>query len=115
MVMIPGWQSGDCEFKYWIFFLFLKENPSLISLILNTKSEKHDYLNTTRPRYFLGKIITRFLQVIDHHYGHRVGQNLFSIQNMTLENKLALEEYVKQFDIYFYSSTFFSILSISSD
>ena len=34
------------EFKYSTgIFNFLKEKPSLISLILNTKSEKHDWVN----------------------------------------------------------------------
>ena len=39
----PDWESVGCEFKYRIF-CFWKEKPSLISLILNTKSEKHVYL-----------------------------------------------------------------------
>ena len=47
MVMIPDWQSVDCEFKYSTGFLkFFEEKakkPSLISLILNTKSEKYEW------------------------------------------------------------------------
>ena len=43
MVMTPDWESVGCEFKHRIgIFRFWKEKPSLISLILNTKSEKHD-------------------------------------------------------------------------
>ena len=41
MVMTPDWESVGCEFKYRTF-CFWKEKPSLISLILNTKLEKHD-------------------------------------------------------------------------
>ena len=37
--MTPESESVGCEFKYRNF-CFWKENPSLISLILNTKSEK---------------------------------------------------------------------------
>ena len=42
--MIPDWEPVGCyEFKYATgIFSFLKEKPSLISLILNTKSEKHE-------------------------------------------------------------------------
>ena len=41
MVMTPDWESVGCEFKYSTgIFSFLKEKPSLINLILNTKSEK---------------------------------------------------------------------------
>ena len=36
------WESVGCEFKYRNAF-FWKEKPSLISLILNTKSEKHEW------------------------------------------------------------------------
>ena len=44
MVMTPDWESVICEFKYSTgIFSFLKEKPSLVSLILNTKLEKHDY------------------------------------------------------------------------
>ena len=43
MVMTPDWEPVGCEFKYNTgIFSFLKEKPSLISLILNTKSEKHE-------------------------------------------------------------------------
>ena len=38
VVMTPDWESVGCEFKYRNAF-FLKEKPSLI---LNTKSEKHE-------------------------------------------------------------------------
>ena len=42
MVKTPDWESVGCEFKYRIFFgFFWKRNSSLISLILNIKSEKH--------------------------------------------------------------------------
>ena len=41
VVMTPDWESVGCEFKYRNAF-FWKEKPSLISLILNTKSEKHE-------------------------------------------------------------------------
>ena len=39
--MTPYLESVGCEFEYRTF-CFWKERPSLISLILNTKSEKHD-------------------------------------------------------------------------
>ena len=45
VVKTPDWELDlvGCEFKYSNFWgFFWKENPSLISLILNTKSEKHD-------------------------------------------------------------------------
>ena len=42
MVMTPDWQSIGCEFKYRNFS-FSDEKLSLISVILNTKSEKHDW------------------------------------------------------------------------
>ena len=49
MVMTPDWESVGCEFKHSTgIFSFLKEKPSLISLILNTKLEKHDW-NVLRP------------------------------------------------------------------
>ena len=42
MFMIPDWELVGCEFKYSTgIFSFLKEKSSLISLILNTKSEIH--------------------------------------------------------------------------
>ena len=38
-VMIPDWESVGCEFKYSTgLFSFSKEMPSLVSLILNTKT-----------------------------------------------------------------------------
>ena len=42
MVMTPDWESVGCEFKYskGIFIFLIKK--SLISLILNTKLEKHE-------------------------------------------------------------------------
>ena len=43
MVMTPDWESVGCEFKYSTgTFIFLNEKPSLVSLILNTESEKHE-------------------------------------------------------------------------
>ena len=42
VVKTPDLESVGCEFKYRIF-CFWKEKSSLISLILNTKSEKHDW------------------------------------------------------------------------
>ena len=43
MVLTPDWEVVGCEFKYSTgIFSFLKKKPSLISLILNTKLEKHD-------------------------------------------------------------------------
>ena len=43
MVMTPDWKSVGYEFKYSTgIFSFLKKKPNLISLILNTKSKKHD-------------------------------------------------------------------------
>ena len=49
VVMVPDWESVGCEFKYRNFFVFGKEKPSLICLILNTKLEKHDspFYNST--------------------------------------------------------------------
>ena len=42
--MTPDWESVGWESKYSTgIFSFLKKNPSLISLILNTKSEKHEW------------------------------------------------------------------------
>ena len=41
VVMTSDWESVGCEFKYRSF-CFWEEKPSLISLILNTKSEKDD-------------------------------------------------------------------------
>ena len=41
MVMIPDSESVGSEFKY-SNFIFLERKSSLISLILNTKSQKHD-------------------------------------------------------------------------
>ena len=39
MVMTPDWESVGCEFNHGNFCLW-KENPNLISLILNSKYEK---------------------------------------------------------------------------
>ena len=47
VVMTPDWESVCCDFKYKIF-CFWNEKPSLISLILNTKSEKHECLFAIR-------------------------------------------------------------------
>ena len=41
VVMTLDWESEGCEFKYRNF-CFWKERLCLISLILNTKLEKHD-------------------------------------------------------------------------
>ena len=45
VVMTSDWELVGSEFKYRKFFFFRKEKSSLISLILNTKSEKHNYVN----------------------------------------------------------------------
>ena len=45
VVMTPDWESVGCEFKYSDILFFGKKKSSLISLILNTKSEKHDCLH----------------------------------------------------------------------
>ena len=42
MVKTLDLESVGCELRYMISFVFWKEKPSLISLILNTKSEKHN-------------------------------------------------------------------------
>ena len=43
VVMTPDWESVGSEFKYRNFLGFIMERkPSLISLILNTKSEKYE-------------------------------------------------------------------------
>ena len=42
VVKTSDWESVSCEFKYRNFFCFCKEKSSLISLIINAKSEKHD-------------------------------------------------------------------------
>ena len=42
VVKILDWESVGSEIKYSNFCFFFKENPSLISVILNTKLEKHD-------------------------------------------------------------------------
>ena len=44
VVKSPDWESAGCEFKYSAgMFSFLKEKSSLISQILNTKSEKREW------------------------------------------------------------------------
>ena len=45
VVMNPDWESVGCEFKYSDILFFGKKKSSLItsSLILNTKSEKHEW------------------------------------------------------------------------
>ena len=47
VVKTRDWESVGWVFKYRIFFCFWKEKPSLISLILNTKSEKHEWFQRT--------------------------------------------------------------------
>ena len=44
VVKSPDWESAGCEFKYSKgMFSSLKEKSSLISQILNTKSEKREW------------------------------------------------------------------------
>ena len=53
--MTPDWEVVGCEFKYSTgIFGFLKKKPSLISLILNTKLEKHD--SFSKSPYLIGPI-----------------------------------------------------------
>ena len=44
MVITPDWEAVGFEFKYSIFWFFCKENPKLISVILNTKNGKKQML-----------------------------------------------------------------------
>ena len=75
VVMAPDWESVSCEFKYRIFFW--KEKSSLISLILNTKSEKHDRY-AVLPYWWIVKLTSScrklmFLHLSLSHSVHKTG------------------------------------------
>ena len=58
VVKTPDWKSVGSESKYSNFSFFWEEKNSLISLILNTKSQKHVYINKSD-----GKSIENLLKV----------------------------------------------------